>query len=82
MKRRQLIIINDNGMLLDNDDPPIKTVKLKDGTIIKLTIPTTERNLPDQRVCRSLTWMLEGEKFQWKMLMKVLVFIVDEDIGL
>ena len=82
MKRRQLIIINDNGMLLDNDDPPIKTVKLKDGTIIKLTIPTTERNLPDQRVWRSLTWMLEGEKFQWKMLMKVLVFIVDEDIGL
>ena len=49
MKRRQLIIINDNGMILDNDDPPIKTVKLKDGTIIKLTIPTVERNLPDQQ---------------------------------
>ena len=47
MDERKLCFLND-GILLVNDDPPNKTVKLKDGTIIKLAIPTVERRPPDQ----------------------------------
>ena len=48
MNERQLIILKDDGMLLVNDDPSNKTVKLKDGTKIKLALPTVERKPPDQ----------------------------------